>query len=182
VKLTRSHARFARALFEEAASDNVERQIFDEIRAVWAVLAKEADLLKTLAHPKVPRQRRVELARKVLAGTVGPRTADFVALLVDRGRIGQLEGIVAIFEERLLEHEGIVRAHVTTAVPIDDGERKMIESRLAQLTKKQIEASYEIDRMIVGGIVIRLGDRLIDGSVRFHLRRMRDELKSLRLS
>ena len=182
MKLTKYQARFARALFEQADHAGEARGVLEELKAVWVVLSVEPDLQKTLGHPKVPRAQREALLAKVLGDTVSQRTRDFLSLVARRAQIARLDGIIALYEALLLEREGIVRAHVTTAVPVDDGEKKMIVKRLKQISKMKVEATYEVDRAIVGGIVIRLGDRLIDGSVRFHLQRMSDELKSLRLS
>src|SRR5690606_26845445 len=101
---------------------------------------------------------------------------NLVRLLIHRQRFDQIPNILEALEEMVLNARGIAIADVTTAVPLTDQERQAVSARLANIVGSQIEMREHVDQAIIGGIVARVGDQLIDGSVRTQLRDLRAAL------
>jgi F-type H+-transporting ATPase subunit delta len=182
MKIPRIARKYARAFFESVGATAAAREKLDELSAAAAALEVEgASALKLLTHPRLSPANKTELVGKLFTGRMSEPALQLLMVLARRNRFRALSGILVVLEELVLAAEGIQRAHVTTAVPLDDGQRRMIVERLAGITGKTIRMTEGVDRAVIGGIVIRIGDRLIDGSVRFHLAKMRDGLKAVRI-
>ena len=139
-------------------------------RAVATV--EMAEVARALGNPALDRRRRTELALSLLEGA-SPEVRNLVRLL------GRLSIIGAVLEQydRLADREsGIVRAEVATAVPVDDALRARIASTLAQHFGGEVRTTVRHDPSILGGLVIRVGDRVIDGSVRTRLQQLQAAL------
>lgn len=168
--------RYADAAFEIAQRDGtVEtwRRELDEAAAA----ATRGDLESVLANPAIPADQRVAAAERVFASLSGP-VRNLVLLLVRRGRIEQLPRVAAEFRRLDDRRQGITHATATSAAPLDDTEIRAITARLEQMTGDRIVLETAVDPDILGGVVVRVGDRLIDGSVRGRLERLRNQLAS----
>jgi F-type H+-transporting ATPase subunit delta len=97
-------------------------------------------------------------------------------VLADKGRTGALEEIAREFERLIAEHEGIVHAELTTAVELSDDEARKLLSQIEQASGRKVEASRTVDPGLIGGIVLQIGSRRLDASVRGRLERLRREL------
>lgn len=168
--------RYAEALFEIA----VERSTLDQ----WAgELARIAELLSDPTAARVfgspaggaqAKRRAVDAA----AGPLSPEVGRLVDILLERKRVHLFSRLAEAFADRVREHRGIVRADVTTAVPLGDTERQLVAARLARHLGKAVEIHSQVDPSILGGVVARVGDQLIEGSVRGRLERLRQELQA----
>ncbi len=101
---------------------------------------------------------------------------NFIKLLVQRGRLSSLPRIVEIFGEMYNREKGIVIADVTTAVPLDDAHQKEVADKLAKITGKTVQLRLHTDPSILGGIITRIGDELIDASVASRLAQLAERL------
>ena len=126
-------------------------------------------------NPNVPVGDKLQVLDQTLANAQ-PEARNLGRLLADRGRLGNIPDIFRLFNEARLEALGIAIADVTTAEPLTDREREVVQDRLKRLVGKEIELRLHTDPGIIGGIVARIGDLLIDGSVSTRLRRMRARL------
>ena len=125
--------------------------------------------------PAVPAANKLKVLDDVIA--LGqPEARNLVRLLVERGRLGSVPEIRRMFEEGLLAERGMAIADVTTAEPLGLREQAAVRAQLGDLIGKRIELRLHVDPEIIGGIVARVGDQLIDGSVVNQLRRLRDRL------
>src|SRR5262249_13450035 len=111
------------------------------------------------------------------AGLSAP-ARNLVGLVVRRGRIEQLPRVAAEFRRLDDQRQGIVHATATTALPLNDTEVRALTARLEQMTGGRIALQTDVDESLLGGIIVRVGDRLIDGSVRGRLERLRNQLAS----
>lgn len=132
-------------------------------------------LAAAFSNPGVGPQRRLELA-KLIAPDMRPQTLNFLRLLVEHQRTAQMPVIRQEFNRLADEALGLAHATLTTAVPLDQGERERYGRALEQRLGRKVELRFATDPSLMGGATIRIGDRLVDGSVRTQLERMRQEL------
>lgn len=166
--------RYAQAVFELAK----ERDAFD----AWQTDLTDLTALVTdrraaffFADPNVTPGRKTAILDKVLANGQ-PEARNLAHLLLERDRLAEVPRIATLFEESLRAQRGIAIAEVTTADPLSAASETMIQERLQRLMGKQIELQLQVDPSIIGGIVARVGDLVIDGSVISQLRKLRARL------
>jgi F-type H+-transporting ATPase subunit delta len=169
-------SRLARALFDTVRRDDPARTGAD-LQAYADILSQHADLRKTLASPGVP----VPVKHKIMAGLLELRPttehiARFLQILAERDRLALLPEIAAAFQLRLLDFQQVVRADVTTAVPLSADRAQALEQSLAQTPGKRVIVTTQVDPRIIGGVVARIGSRVYDGSVAHHLARVKAQL------
>lgn len=165
--------RYANAIFEIArASDTIDqwRTDVDDI----ASLMVDSELAQLLANARLGRSERYGILERVL--DVGPLTLNYAKLLVDKGRTLEAGHIAMEFQRLADEHQGIANARITTAIELEPDRVESIASQLSGATGKQIRPFVDIDPSIVGGIIVRINDQLIDGSLRTRLQELRRQL------
>jgi F-type H+-transporting ATPase subunit delta len=175
---TRSTARrYAEAAFEIAQRDDSMAAWLAALDVAEARFA-DPDATRLLANPAIPTEARERVLDRILGGLVSGPPRNLMALLVRRGRFELLPAVGAEFRRLYRLREGIVEAFVTSAAPIDPSEVRALEERLAATAGARIELSLRVDPALIGGLQVRLGDRLIDGSVRGRLERLRASLSA----
>ncbi|MDQ3696106.1 MAG: F0F1 ATP synthase subunit delta [Chloroflexota bacterium] len=127
------------------------------------------------ASPNATEAHKMELLDQVLVNGQ-PEAKNLARLLLERDRLDDLPAIHKLFEDGIRAERGIVVAEVTTAEPLGAAEQALVKERLAAMTGKQIELRLTVDPEIIGGIIARIGDVLVDGSVLSRLRRLRTRL------
>ena len=165
--------RYAEAIFDLAAADKA----VDAYRASLDALAAAITLpvVRALRDPSVPVKRR--LAAVDAATTGQPRAIRSVLLLLEqRDRIALLPAIAREFGDLVDRRAGIVKAKITTAMPLDDAQRKTFVQRLEKSSGKKLRATFAVDEDLIGGARVQLGDHLIDSSVRAQLAALRSQL------
>ena len=170
--------RYARALFDVAVK---EQQNLEQIEAQLAefvdLFTQYPTLEKVLLNPAVPTPRkRATVAELVSKLGMVEILAKLLGLLADRDRLVVLPDLLANYRERLLVHQDVIRAEVTTASPLSDTHAQEIERRLGQVTGKRVMVSARVDASIIGGVVTRIGDTVYDSSVTRQLEKMRSRL------
>ena len=169
--------RYAEAAFEIAERDGSIERWRADLDTAAGVLADSRDLAPILANPALPPEQRRDVASRVFAG-LAEKPRNLVLLLVQRGRIEQLPRVAEQFRRLDDERQGIVHATATSAAPLTDTEVRALTARLEQMTGGRIALRTDVDESLLGGLVVRVGDRLIDGSVRGRLERLRNQLAS----
>ncbi len=165
--------RYAEAAFQLASRDGSIETWRREL--VEAAAATDGQLMDVLANPSLPLDERLDAANRVLA-SLSQSVRNTIFLLVRRGRIEQLPRVVDEFIRLDDRRQGITHATATSAAPLTDLEVKALTARLEQMTGGSIALATDVDEALLGGLVVRVGDRLIDGSVRGRLERLRTQL------
>ena len=111
---------------------------------------------------------------------VSPKALNLARLLVAKGRTGEAAEVERAFNRMADEFEGIIDAHVTTAVELDPDQLAKIEQKLSTSLRATVRTTTRVDPAILGGMIVRVGDRVFDGSVRTRLKRLRQELQGVR--
>lgn len=163
-----SARRYSEAVFDLASETGTADAWLRDLSAI-ASFVSEPEVAGLLASGKVPRDQKVRLLSAGLENAVGPLAWNLVRLLEQRGKTFLAPRILELVSERLDDQRGVANALVTTAVPLDDSERAAVTSRLSAITGKQVNITPVVDESIIGGIVARIGDELIDGSTKSRL-------------
>ncbi len=167
--------RYAQAVFEMADQQGT----LDRWERDLAALAGAFDDPAVAAYfdsPQVPTAQKQETANQLMGADAQPLARNLIGLLLERGRLGLFPKLYLDFHDRMLERQGIAVGEVTTAVPLSPEEMALVRRRLGVVVGKDIEIRAHVDPAIIGGIVARVGDQLIDGSVIGQLRKLRERL------
>jgi F-type H+-transporting ATPase subunit delta len=162
-----SSKRHAQAVFQIALENN-ELEGWRSALHIMGERLKDPQLVGLLENPKVSFSQKQQILRTVLEG-VGPLTMNLAYLLVAKNRLGVLGDLIAEYGYLMDAHQGREHALVTTAVSLEEGEKHAVEVKLAEAIKKEVVVATRVDPAIVGGMIVRIGDQLIDGSVRARL-------------
>jgi F-type H+-transporting ATPase subunit delta len=173
-----SARRYAEAAFQTGRADGTLDAWERDMGLLGATL-RHPQLRALLQHPAIPFAEKERVLRKVLGRAVAPPAINLVLLMVRRGRPGAIDRMIARFAELLRRERGIVLAQVRTALPLDDGQRAEIATRLRALTGEKVEMEETVDQDLIGGVAVRIGDRLYDASVRSRLERLRARLTAV---
>ncbi|MFN3648804.1 MAG: F0F1 ATP synthase subunit delta [Armatimonadota bacterium] len=170
--------RYARALFDTARREGTVDQVEEDLKAVDQVLRAVPRLTRALGAPTLSTARKKALLETAFGPRVSPLTLRFLNLLLDRRREGLVGHIFPEFVRLANEWRNVLPVEVTAAVPLTDEEREALAGALGRRTGKSIRLQVQIEPKIMGGMWIRMGDTIIDGSVRSRLRRLHQRLLS----
>jgi F-type H+-transporting ATPase subunit delta len=169
--------RYARALFSIGVDRGTFEQLGKELDAVADLWAGSPELREALANPVFPhRQKRAVLQSVLVRVGVSPDVQKFVLLLLERRRLPAIGNIARAYREMADLHTGRVRAQITSAQPLGAAELERVKQSLARRTGKQVIVEASVDASLIGGIVARVGDLVLDGSVRTQLGTLRGKL------
>lgn len=171
--------RYARALFDTAvksadAIDTVE----GDLQRVDQALRTVPRLDRALRAPTVGRERKKALLQTAFGDQVSPLTAKFLSVVVQHGREEVLTGIYSEYQRLANEHRSILAVDVTAAVPLSDEQLAELARALEARTGKRIRLREFTEPSLMGGLVLRMGDTILDGSVRSRLERLHEQLLS----
>jgi F-type H+-transporting ATPase subunit delta len=172
-----SARRYAEAIFDLASESGAAVQWSGDLAQI-ADFAGDADVARIVASNRVPRDEKLRLLEAGLKPHVSPLAWNLVRLLEQRGKLRLAREIQVAFQERLDEQNGVAHAVVTTAVPLGNDERSAVAARLSQLTGKHVDVTSVVDESIIGGVIARVGDQLIDGSTRARLIALKRRLET----
>jgi F-type H+-transporting ATPase subunit delta len=170
--------RYAEAAFQIGRADGTLDAWERDLAAVEDLLA-HVELRRMIEHPVVPFAAKERLLHSVAGESVGAEALSLVLLMIRRGRPRAMGRMVAHFAQLLRAERGIVLAEVRTALQLEPEQRAAVSERLAQLTGEQVEMNEVVDESLIGGIAVRIGDRLYDASVRNRLERLRARLTAV---
>jgi len=169
--------RYARALFDVSLQEADPPQVARELDAFAELMQTNAELERALTNPAVPAARK-SAAVAALVERLAPSTvvSKLLVLLAGRDRLVLVPDVAASFRERLLDHQQVVRAEVTSAVPLPDAAVEKLKASLAKATGRDVLVTAKVDASILGGVVAKVGSVVFDGSVTRQLERMRARL------
>ena len=167
--------RYAEAAFQIATRDGLIAQWQDRLDALAGLLADER-VDRLAGNPALPQEERERVLREALGWPADDPTFNLVRLLVRRGRTRLGPGIAREFRRLVQRSSGIVAATVTSATALSPAEEGAIRERLEAMTGQRVDLAVELDPSLIGGVAVRIGDRMIDASVRGRLQRLRERL------
>ena len=171
---------YGEALFELAVEDKKEQQLLDEVIAVQSILKANPEFSGMMNHPKILKEEKIEALENVFKNNFSQELTGFFVLILQKDRYGDIDGILEYFVQRMKQYMKIGTAYVTTAVSLKDSQKKAIEKKLLDTTEyEKMEVIYTEDADIIGGMIIRIGDRVVDSSIKSKLAGLTKELTNL---
>jgi len=172
-----SAARYAKALLDVAVKESIAAQAEQDLAGFVGLFDQHADLKKALTNPAVPATAKRGIVQELVTRLrlSGP-VAKLLLVLAERDRLTLLSDLLAVYRDRRMEHEQVVRAEVTTAAPLDARQADQLQRGLSDVTGRRVTMTTTVDPAIIGGIVARIGSTVYDGSVATQLIRLRDRL------
>ncbi|WP_202079631.1 F0F1 ATP synthase subunit delta [Caldalkalibacillus salinus] len=168
--------RYAKALFEVAKEQDQLSVIEKELHQIDEVLADHPQFFKFLEHPQIEKEQKKEVFSAVFQGQVSKTMLQFMHLLIDRDREEALSEVQEYYVKLANKERGIEDAVVTTTKPLSDEEKQNLTAHFNHIVGREIRVHNVLDASIVGGIVVKIGDRLYDGSVTGKLNRFKRRL------
>jgi F-type H+-transporting ATPase subunit delta len=167
---------YANAIFEIAHAEGSLDAVEDELFQFSQLFQSNDQLREKLTDQSLPAEKRQAIVEDLLGQKASPLTVNLISFLVGSGRAGELPEII----DRLVERAAAERRHevgeVRSAIPLDDEQRRRLTEALERATGKQVELKVIIDPSIIGGVISRVGDTVIDGSIRRRLDQLRETL------
>jgi F-type H+-transporting ATPase subunit delta len=168
--------RYAAALFKTAVNADMIDNVESDLGLITYSLETIPRLAEVLEHPLIPSERKKEIVTDVFSDKVSEISLNFLYLVIDKRREKILADVEAEFVKLANELRGVEPVEVATAVPLTADERTALQEKLEKLTGKKAELHITLDPTLIGGLKIRIGDRIIDGSIAGYLASLRNKL------
>ena len=168
--------KYARAIFELACEDHALKEYGADLGKVQQLYHDCPELKAYLCNPNIQPEDKKSLLKEVFEGGVRETVLNFLLLLIDKRRMMVFEAISAIFVQLSNEKLGIAVADVTTVEPLSETQKAELMEKLGRVTGKEVSLREHRDPSLIGGVVVRIGDRRIDGSIKGRLAAMTAEL------
>jgi F-type H+-transporting ATPase subunit delta len=168
--------RYAAAAYQVAKQQGSVQELQEDLDAIVRLLEAREDLREAIESPKVDRERKLKLIDSLFSDRARPVTLRLLRLLVQKRREEELPLIRDAYQRIREEDQGILRIRIRSASPLSDEYVERIEDRIADQTKKRVLSETEVDASLIGGVTVQYGDYVLDGSIRGHLKRLRERL------
>ncbi len=173
---------YAQALFELAVEEDKTASLLEEAVGLLGVIRTNVEFGQFMNHPKIQKEDKLEVVQNVFRDKISRELLGFLVTVIEKDRYPEIEAILEDFIASVKEHNNIGTAYVTTAIAISEQEKQDIESRLLATTRyRTIECIYDVDTSLIGGMVIKMGDRVVDSSIRTKLDKLQRELLAIQL-
>src|SRR3990170_1355222 len=168
---------YAEGLFSVVSAEGELDRVEDELFRFGKLLETNHELKQALSDQSIDKAQRIKVLEELLEDKVSTHTLGLLSFIVTQGRARQLPPILAELSDLAADARNSVVAEVRTAAPIDDRQKKALAEALSKATGKKVEVKVLVDPSIIGGIVAKVGDTVIDGSVRRRLEQLREQVR-----
>ncbi|KAB1438586.1 ATP synthase F1 subunit delta [Candidatus Galacturonibacter soehngenii] len=171
------------ALFELAVEQQTVYALEEEVQGVLLLLQENVELNKLMNHPKITKEEKNEIIEEIFKGRISDELTGFLHIIVTKDRYNEIANIFEYFIQRVREFKNIGLAYVSSAVELKEEQKAELIRKLLQITKfEQIDVIYTVDQTLIGGMIIRIGDRVIDSSIKTKLHEMSKNLSKLQIN
>lgn len=168
------------ALFELALEADKLDLFLEEVKAVAEAIKQNEDLTRLMNHPKIVKEEKMKLIEDIFKGNVSDELVGLMRMVVEKDHYNELGSVFEYFINQVKEYKNIGTAYVTAPLPLSDEQKAAVEKRLLDTTKYvEFEMHYDVDAALIGGLVIRIGDRVVDSSVKNKLTSLTRELTQI---
>ncbi len=171
------------ALFGLALEKEMLTEVWEEVKAVDTILKDNPDFVTVLNHPRISESEKITLIQNIFGNSVSSVMTGFLVTVIEKGRTKELGKIFEYFMDRAREYNNIGVAYVSTAFQLSDEQKEQVEKRLIDVTDYvEFEMNYSVDPDLIGGMVIRIGDRILDNSIKNKLNVLSKSLANVQLN
>lgn len=171
--------RYSSAIFEYALENNQLEQIQKEFDTFASALIENPDFFELLKTPKLSVDEKKTIITETFGSSLSDEMTNFIHIVIEKKRSVELLNIKHDFDQLVDEHNNIIHATVETVVPLSDDQLNALKESLVNMTGKNVKVNTILKPEILGGVVIKMGDHIIDGSVKFKLQGMLDGLTQI---
>lgn len=171
------------ALFELALEKNELDSIAEQVNLLVNAFAENPELIKLLSHPKINKEEKINVIETIFKGRMSDDIVGFLVIIVEKDRGSEIADILNLFQAKVREYKKIGVALVTSAIELSTEQKQKVEQKLLQQTAyESFEVEYKVDASLIGGMIIRIGDRVVDSSIRSKLDNLTKELRKVSLA
>ncbi|MBE5946763.1 MAG: F0F1 ATP synthase subunit delta [Lachnospiraceae bacterium] len=161
---------YGNALFELALEENRIDALYEEVQALMELLKENMDLIKILEHPRIDKDEKKKIVEDTFGNRVSDEITGLMVMVVEKEHIGNILDILNYFIKLVKKQKNIGVASVTSAIDLSDSQKAAIEQKLIETTNYDtMEIAYSVDKSLIGGLVIRIEDRVVDSSIKTKL-------------
>jgi F-type H+-transporting ATPase subunit delta len=168
--------RYATAMLAVALKEGVVEEIEQALLALKQAYLGDVSFRRALGQPKIPRGERKRILKRPFEGKVNSSFLQFLDILVEKQRVGLIPDIADVFDQLADATQGVVRVHVDSAWPLTDAQRAALVQKFGRVTGKKIELQEAVDRALRGGLSVRIGDNVLEGTAASRLKRLKEHL------
>lgn len=173
---------YGEALFEIAVEEQKARELMQEVQGILDILDANPEFDGLMKHPGISKQEKMQVVSEVFRGKTSQELSNFLEIVVSKERYGDIRAVFQYFIDRVKEVEKIGVAYVTTPMELGDSQKEKVQQRLLETSGyKTMEMHYSVDASLIGGMVIRIGDRVVDSSIRSKLDELTKQLLQIQL-
>lgn len=167
------------ALFDLAVEQGKIDETQEQITLLSQTFAENPELLALLNHPKITKEEKITVIENVFKNRLSDNVVGFLVLIVEKGRYNEIAAIFDYFQAKVREYKKVGVAQVSSATALSKEQKEKIESKLLEQTEyESFQMTYDVNPALIGGMTIRIGDRVVDSSIRTKLEGMTKMLKS----
>lgn len=173
---------YGEALVELAYEEDIASSMLEEIQSVREIIKDNPEFVKLMLHPGIAKQEKLQVVDKVFKDKVSDQLTGLIRIIVENERFKDIDSVFQYYIDKVKESQGIGVVYVTTPLELDDKEKSNIVARLLETTDyKSLEMNYAIDKSLIGGMIVQIGDRYVDSSIRNRLDDLTKELLQIQL-
>lgn len=173
---------YGEALFDIAMEEQKGDLLLQEAEGIRQIIQENPEFDKLMKHPGIAKQEKLALMEQVFKGRISEEMTGFLTLVISKERYRELPEVFDYFLEKMKEEKKIGTAYVTTAVPLSESQKEDIRRKLLETTSYlTMEIHYQVDAGIIGGMIVRIKDRVVDSSIRTKLNDLTKQLLQIQL-
>ena len=172
-------SRYAEALFQIGEEENLVDLLYSELKAVVDIFSINEQFFNIIKSPIISKKEKIELIDKIFSKGLNSNSINFLKILIEKNRISFIADIAMSYKERLNEKNNIIEGTVITAIPMNQNEINELAKELSKKYNKNVTLENIVDESILGGVLVRLGNEEIDGTVKTRLSKVKEQLSQV---
>ncbi len=170
-------------MFSLALENDKLDTIWEEVRMIRQILSENPTFVKTICHPEITKQDQIKLLDDAFKGKVSDEVMGFFHVLADKKRLKELDAVLEYFDRSAKEYKKIGVVYVTVPMELTKAQQDKIRERILEVSSYEtLEMHVETDASLLGGMVIRIGDEILDNSIRSKMEHMARKINQIKLS
>ncbi|MCT4585571.1 MAG: F0F1 ATP synthase subunit delta [Peptostreptococcaceae bacterium] len=173
-------ARYATALFDVAVEGNKKKELMEELNNINFLFEENKSFMEIYKSPVISNSEKKDLIKKIFEGKVSDYMYNFLSVLVDKNRVSYISGIFNEFKKLYNDSENIAEAIAITAIKLSDEKLEKLKANLCKITNKTIILENQVDKEVIGGMLIKIGEQELDGTLKKRLNEIKENLREIK--